>query len=111
MANQNIKKLYIFIALGIIIAFIISPAFGFFAIWILIVILTRIKKDKSLTSYLSKFQQMAQESSVQEVLNTGDPLDITNLPSFQNKILPTLTVKTRLEKRKKYLHIALNIIN
>lgn len=93
--NKNKFNLINLTVFALFIAFSINPIIGFICLALLILFI--IKKGKSITTYLSKLQQMAKESSTNDIL-----------PTIQNKILPALTAKIKLKKRKKYLHIALN---
>ncbi|MCX6720311.1 MAG: orotidine 5'-phosphate decarboxylase [Candidatus Staskawiczbacteria bacterium] len=103
----NKKSLYIIIGLIIIIAFIINPAFGFFAVWILIAILSKIKKLKSsqtpatLTDLIQNLQRTTNEEAQPLLDNTAQIV----LPQ---QILLAPVAQIKLDKRKKYLHIALN---
>ena len=104
MENKNKLNLVNFAIFALLTAFFINPILGFVCLALLIIYF--VKKGKSITAYLSGLQQTAQESPA------GDAMELVGLdtPSqnIQDNILPVLTAKKRLEKRKKYLHIALN---
>jgi 3-keto-L-gulonate-6-phosphate decarboxylase len=103
----NKKNLYLIIGLVIVIAFIINPTFGFLAVWILIAILAKIKKFKSskspvtLKDFIQNLQKITTTSA--QLQEEEDEEKINPLPV----LLAPVTIK-KLEKRKKYLHIALN---
>lgn len=111
MQIQNNKKFNPFslIIIVLFIAFIINPIFG--GILIVAIIFFLVKKPKFLTTYFSNYLQMT--SKLQENLTKNNPdilkeLNINNQPIIPANIFNILPSKVRLEKRKKYLHIALN---
>ncbi len=112
MQNQKPQK---FNPLGLIIialfiAFSINPILG--VIGIIAIILFLKKNPKYLTSYLSNYLQTANKSRGSLNENNQPILEKTDLiRSTMPLQIPSILfnkTKTRLEKRKKYLHVALN---
>ncbi len=112
MQNQKPQK---FNPLGLIIialfiAFSINPILG--VIGIIVIILFLKKNPKYLTSYLSNYLQTANKSRGSLNENNQPILEKTDLirSTMPLQVSSTLfnKTKTRLEKRKKYLHVALN---
>ncbi len=107
--NKNKFNPFSLIIIVIFIAFSINPIFG--GILIVAIIFFLVKNPKSLTTYFSKYLQMT--SKLQENLTENNP-DILKEPStnaqpiISANIFNVLSKKVRLEKRKKYLHVALN---
>ena len=107
--NKNKFNPFSLIIIVIFIAFSINPIFG--GILIVAIIFFLVKNPKSLTTYFSKYLQMT--SKLQENLTENNPdilkeLNINNQPIIPANIFNVLPSKARLEKRKKYLHVALN---
>lgn len=108
--NKNKFNPFSLIIIVLFIAFSINPIFG--GILIVAIIFFLVKNPKSLATYFSNYLQMT--SKLQENLteNNSDilkELSTTNAqPITPANIFNALSKKVRLEKRKKYLHIALN---
>ncbi len=107
--NKNKFNPFSLIIIVIFVAFSINPIFG--GILIVAIIFFLVKNPKSLTTYFSKYLQMT--SKLQENLKENNPdilkeLNINNQPIIPANIFNVLPSKVRLEKRKKYLHVALN---
>jgi 3-keto-L-gulonate-6-phosphate decarboxylase len=109
----NKKNLYLIIGLAIAIAFIINPAFGFFAVWLLVAFLSKFKKLESskMPTTLNDFMQNLQKMTPTNPQPQKEEYD--DIEEYEEVIqpLPILlapVVQKKLEKRKKYLHIALN---
>jgi len=107
--NKNKFNQFSLIIIVIFIAFSIKPIFG--GILIVAIIFFLVKNPKSLTTYFSKYLQMT--SKLQENLTENNPGILKELSTDAQPITPAnifnvLSKKVRLEKRKKYLHVALN---
>ena len=107
--NKNKFNPFSLIIIVVFIAFSINPIFG--GILIVAIIFFLVKNPKSLTAYFSKYLQMT--SKLQENLTENNPDILKELSTDAQPITPAnifnvLSKKVRLEKRKKYLHIALN---
>jgi len=107
--NKNKFNPFSLIIIVIFIAFSINPIFG--GILIVAIIFFLVKNPKSLTAYFSKYLQMT--SKLQENLTENNPDILKELSTDAQPITPAnifnvLSKKVRLEKRKKYLHVALN---
>lgn len=107
--NKNKFNPFSLIIIVLFIAFSINPIFG--GILIVAIIFFLVKNPKSLTTHFSNYLQMT--SKLQENLTKNNPdilkeLNINNQPIIPANIFNVLTNKVRLEKRKKYLHVALN---
>lgn len=95
------------IAFVFFIIFSINPILGI--IGVIVFILFFRKKTKSLVSFFSNYQQIMAKSKTEVI----DP-DLQKIsamikqPIMPARFLTTLIGQTRLEKRKKYLHVALN---
>jgi bifunctional enzyme Fae/Hps len=112
MQTQDNKNKFNPLSLAIIVLFIvfnINPIGG--GILIGIIILFFIKNPKYLATYFSDYLQTT--SKLQDALTENRPAIPEELSTDAKPITPTnifnvLSKKVRLEKRKKYLHIALN---
>lgn len=110
--NKNSKNKFNPFSLIIIVLFVafsINPIFG--GILIVAIIFFLVKNPKSLTTYFSNYLKMT--ANLQENLTENNPnilkeLNINNQPIIPANIFNVLSKKVRLEKRKKYLHVALN---
>ncbi|MEK7181112.1 MAG: orotidine 5'-phosphate decarboxylase / HUMPS family protein [Patescibacteria group bacterium] len=99
------------IIVAIIATFSINPILG--GVIIILIILFLKKNPKLLSSYFTKHLLPAAESQDDEDLsedsfNTQKEFNSNDQSAMRAKISSFLFTKTRLEKRKKYLHIALN---
>ena len=120
--KQNIKFLY-FIFFILIVLFIITPLFGFIIGAITIIFFSKSKSSfiKSLNkiydatdnsskslddSELLDLEEISDLESVQDDLIEDN--DSLNSSTDEDQILLSTSTQTGLEKRKKYLHIALN---
>jgi len=129
MTDQNTKQSqkYIFIVIAVIIAFIINPILGFVAIWLLAMFSgirkTKFNSFKSPMSFIDILKTVQNLSANQKQVQIDDEeggvpsIDVQEqinqlLIAPTNKLLPSpitvLGFAKKLEKKKKYLHIALN---
>jgi 3-keto-L-gulonate-6-phosphate decarboxylase len=114
MQNQRPQKFNLIglIIAAIFIAFSVNPIVG--GILLVIGIIFVIKNPKFLSSFLLNLQKTAQQQS--DLNKNNSDVDFSSVRSIlvKNKVtipsqIPaTLFKQTRLEKRKKYLHVALN---
>lgn len=99
-----------------ILLFIINPVLGAFYILFQVFVKNKVLSDNSLNSYFSKFiNKLGQLQNISltknSSTNTEDRTQQTTnklLPQSLSQLLGGSNQKIRLEKRKKYLHIALN---
>ena len=114
MQNQKPQKFNLIglIIAAIFIAFSINPIIG--GILLVVGIIFIVKNPKFLSSFLLTLQKTAQQQSNLNKNNSNvDFPSIQNLLVENKAIIPSqistnLFKQTRLEKRKKYLHVALN---
>ncbi len=114
MQNQKPQKFNLIglIIAAIFIAFSINPIIG--GILLVVGIIFIVKNPKFLSSFLLTLQKTAQQQSNLNKNNSNvDFSSIQNLLVENKAIIPSqistnLFKQTRLEKRKKYLHVALN---
>lgn len=114
MQNQNSKKFNLLglIIVAVFIAFSINQILG--GIFLIVGIIFIAKNPKFISSYLAALQKTAQPQN--DLSKNSAVADFYSIQNFlvQNKvIIPTkistaVSKQTRLEKRKKYLHVALN---
>lgn len=114
MQNQKPQKFNLIglIIAAIFIVFSINPIIG--GILLIVGIIFIVKNPKFLSSFLLTLQKTAQQQSNLNKNNSNvDFSSIQNLLVENKAIIPSqistnLFKQTRLEKRKKYLHVALN---
>lgn len=114
MQNQKPQKfnLISLIIATLFIAFSINPIIG--GILLVVGIIFIVKNPKFLSSFLLTLQKTAQQQSNLNKNNSDvdfpsiQNLLIKNKVTIPSQISTTLFRQTRLEKRKKYLHVALN---
>jgi len=97
------------IIVALFIAFSINPILGIVGIIAIIFFLK--KNPKHLTSYFSNYLQVASKLRGSLTENSQPILEKTAQKSAMSLQIPIILfnkTKTRLEKRKKYLHVALN---
>lgn len=114
MQIQKKQNPFSLIIIVLFIAFYINPILGGILIVAIIAIVINfflVKNQKSLTAYFFNYLQMISKMQGNLTKNNPDILkkfNINNQPIIPINILNVLHSKVRLEKRKKYLHIALN---
>ena len=107
--NKNKFNPFSLVIIVLFIAFSINPILG--GVLIVAIIFFLVKNPKSLTTYFSNYLQMT--SKLQNTLTENNPdipkeLSTNAQPITPANIFNVLSKKVRLEKRKKYLHVALN---